>query len=231
MGFPVFRTTLLLLITGLILAGCSQDPTSHIEDIYSLQADPTEENLNRVRAQLDNPDGGVRATALHVLVTQPVEDGPELALRFLDDDHPFTRMTAAILLGDAEAEEAVPALGRRLVEDEDWHVRQRAAEALAKIGGDESAGLLKAGFTDPIKEVRRASIMGVSRLSPEDSLEGLQVLLQEDPEWEVRVQAARALAGLGMSEAVPALQAAIQDDPNEFVRAAAAHGVKVLEQE
>ena len=70
--------------------------------------------------------------------------------------------------------------------------------------------------------------MGVSRVSPADSLGGLVVLLREDPEWEVRVQAARALAGLGMSEAIPDLQAVVDEDPNEFVRAAAAHAVKVL---
>ena len=228
MGFPVCRAALILVLGGLLTAGCSQDPSSRIEDIYALQSDPTEANLDRVRAELENPEGDVRATALHVLVTQPVPDGPDLALRFLADDHPFVRMTAAILLGDLLSEEAVPALGRLLSEDEDWHVRQRSAEALAKIGGPEAAGLLKSGFADPIKEVRRASILGVSRVSPAESLDGLLSLLREDPEWEVRVQAARALAGLGMSEAVPALEAAIHEDSNEFVRAAAAHAVKVL---
>ncbi len=228
MEFPVFRTAVLALLAGLLLVGCSQDSATRIENIYSLQADPTEANLERVRKELDNPDGDVRATALHVLVTQPVADGSDLALTFLEDEHPFVRMTAAILLGDLQEQQAVPELGRRLTDDEDWHVRQRAAEALAKVGGEEAAGLLRAGFNDPIKEVRRASIMGVSRVSPADSLDGLVVLLREDPEWEVRVQAARALAGLGMSEAIPDLQAVVDEDPNEFVRAAAAHAVKVL---
>ncbi len=231
MGIPVVRTTVLVISAGLLLAGCSQDPTSRIENIYALQADPTEENLGRVRGELDNPDGDVRATALHVLVTQPVEDGSELALQFLDDDHPFVRMTAVILLGDLSVEEAVPGLGRRLAEDADWHVRQRAAEALAKIGGAEAALCLKVGFKDPLKEVRRASIMGVSQVAPADSLDGLVILLKQDPEWEVRVQAARALAGLGLIEAVPALQAAIDEDSNQFVRAAAANAIKLLQQE
>ncbi len=231
MGFPVMRTVILAMFAASLLVGCSQDPTARIEKIYLLQGDPSEANLNRVRKELDNPDGDVRATALHVLVTLPVPDGPELALRFLDDDHPFVRMTAAILLGDLEVGQAVPVLGRLLSEDVDWHVRQRAAEGLAKIGGEEAASLLRAGFTDPIKEVRRASIMGISRIAPADSLDGLVLLLKEDPEWEVRVQAARALAKLGMPEAVPFLTAAIYEDSNEFVQAAAAHAVKVLDPE
>lgn len=231
MGFPVFRPAGLVILTALLLAGCSQDPATRRENIYALQADPTEANLERIRKELDFPDGDVRATALHVLVTQPVADGPELALRFLDDEHPFVRMTAAILLGDLNEKQAVPDLGRRLAGDEDWHVRQRAAEALAKIGGAEAAGLLRVGFNDPIKEVRRASIMGISRVSPVDSMDGLVLLLREDPEWEVRVQAARALAGLGLDEAIPALEAAVDEDSNEFVRAAAAHAAKVLDTE
>lgn len=227
-GFPVPMALVIVLFAALCMAGCSQDPTSRIENIYSLQADPTDANLERVRGELDNPDGDVRATALHVLVTQPVEDGPELALRFLEDDHPFVRMTAAILLGNLKVKDGVHGLGRRLAEDEDWHVRQRAAEALAKIGGPEAADLLRAGFSDPIKEVRRASIMGVSRLAPADALDGLVVLLREDQDWEVRVQAARALAGLGLPEAAPALEEAVYGDDNEFVQAAAAHALKVI---
>jgi HEAT repeat protein len=233
MGIPVQRRMVVLVLTVMLPAmtlmiGCGDDRTRTIDGIYELQADPTPENKERLRQALNNPDHDIRATALHVLLNLGVEDGSALGIRFLGDEHAFVRMTAAILLGSAEDESAVDPLGDRLRNDEDWRVRERAAESLAALGGEQAAIYLREGFVDPLKEVRRASIMGVATIAPADAMEGLILLLEEDPEWEVRVQAARALASLGSPEAVPALEQAVYEDNNEFVQAAAAYAMKLL---
>jgi HEAT repeat protein len=234
-GIPARHRMAVLVLTVLLSAimlavGCGDNRGGSIDGIYALQADPTPENRARIRQALENPDHDIRATALHVLLNLGVEDGSELGIRFLGDEHPFVRMTAAILLGSVGDATAVDPLGDRLRNDEDWRVRQRAAESLAALGGEQAAIYLREGFVDPLMEVRRASIMGVATIAPADSMDGLILLLREDPEWEVRVQAARALGSLGLPEAGPALEEAVYEDSNQFVQAAAAYAMKLLDE-
>ncbi len=221
----------LLLLVPWLWIGCREDPERTVRNIYEMQSDPTPENRERIRESLDHPDPGVRATALHVLVGLGVDDGAELAIRSLSDPDPFVRMIGAGLLGDLRSSDAAGLLGERLREDEDWHVRQKAAEALGEIGGKAASNALKYGFDDPIAEVRRASVMSVAKVAPSDALDRLLLLLQEDKDWEVRVQAARALADLGRAEALPVLEKVLYEDTNRFVQAAVARAIKVLKGE
>ncbi len=55
----------------------------------------------------------------------------------LSHQNPNVRSMAAIELGKARSEEAVPALCKALAEDPDPRVRQNAAEALGLIGEKE----------------------------------------------------------------------------------------------
>ena len=177
---------------------------------------------------MTDPDRNVRATALNVLVGLEVPDAVELSQNALADTDGFVRATAAKLLGDTKDPLHVDLLAERLGEDSDPIVRQRAAEALADVGGAEAAAALTRGVEDPVDRVRLAAVEGLTDLGPAVAITGLIRLLREDTVWEVRAQAARALGGTDSPEAAAALEEAL-GDPNEFVRSAAENGLRLLE--
>jgi HEAT repeat protein len=215
-----------LVMMILLTAGCMQDPQEKIDRIYSAKAEPSEENLTRIRAYLEDPDRDVRATAINALVTLDVPDAAALARRALDDPDGFVRSRGAILLGAVGSEEDVPLLVSHLLNDLDPIVRQNAASSLAQLGGQEATlGLIK-GLSDPMEEVRLAAVRGVRSLEPGLATAELSRLLLEDTVWEIRVQAARALGATGDPSVLPVLENAL-GDANEFVRAAASHAMEV----
>jgi HEAT repeat protein len=218
----------LVVLVGVFSIQCVQDTPERIGTIYELKADPTEENLAKIRKSLEDPDRDVRATALNALVTLRVRDAREIARNFIDDDDDFVRATAAKLVGDLKNPADTPLLIERLLEDPDNVVRQRAAEALAKIGTEAAIEGLAQGLDDPMENVRLASVRGIRKVDPAFAKASLTRLLLQDSMWEIRVQAAGAL-GLTCDPTIePALQAALED-PNEFVRGAAANALRVLE--
>lgn len=216
----------LFLAAAFLHAACVENPDEKIDRIYAAKAEPSEANLTRIRAYLEDPDRDVRATAINALVTLNVPDAAPLARRALDDPDGFVRSRGAILLGAVGEEADVPVLVRRLLEDSDAVVRQNAASSLAQLGGDEAAQGLIEGLADPIEEVRLEAVRGVRRLGPKRAVPELATLLLEDSVWEIRVQAARALGSTGAPSVLPVLENAL-GDANEFVRAAAAHALAV----
>lgn len=211
----------------LALAGCgSQGDAS--QRIYDLGRDPTPDKIAQIRAYLEAEAPKERAAAMFKLVDLEVPDSVELALDGLEDPDGFVRATAATLLGELAAADQIPALREHLLRDSDPVVRQRAAESLATIGGEQAIGALVQALEDPLGRVRLAAIRGVAELAPERGLESLMRLVLEDPDWEIRAQAARGLGLAGDPLAVPALEAALEDR-NEFVRAAAANALRRLE--
>jgi len=210
-----------------VCPACHEDPARRVEEVYSLKAHPTEANREKLRALLADADSDVRATALNALVTLGAEDSPQIARGALDDPSGFVRSVAAKLLGDLRDPEAVEPLTQRLLRDEDPIVRQRAADALAEIGGDAAGAGLVSGLDDPMKAVRLAAVKGVRHLRVAAAVARLSALLLEDPEWEIRVQAAGALGAFGGEEARPVIEAAVQDG-NEFVRSAASNALAEL---
>ncbi|MCU0537938.1 MAG: HEAT repeat domain-containing protein [Hydrococcus sp. Prado102] len=70
-------------------------------------------------------------------LNEPVEINSEVAILALSDRDPNIRSQAAIALGKARSEEAVPALCKALAEDPDPEVRRNVAEALGIIGDEE----------------------------------------------------------------------------------------------
>jgi len=210
----------------LLPAGCVEDPQEKIDRIYSAKAEPSEENLNRIRAFLDDPDRDVRATAINSLVTLGVPDAAALARRALDDPDGFVRSRGAILLGAVGSEADVAVLVGHLLQDSDTIVRQNAASSLAQLGGQEATLGLIEGLADPMEEVRLTAVRGVRQLEPGLATAELSRLLLEDTVWEIRVQAARALGATGDPSVLPVLENAL-GDANEFVRAAASHALEV----
>jgi HEAT repeat protein len=194
--------------------------------IYELKADPTEANVLQIRAWLADPDRDVRATALNGLVGLQVDDAPAIARAALNDRDGFVRATAAKLLGDLGDPLAVEALAPLLEADPDPVARQRAAESIARLGGDPAVRVLALALADPMERVRRAAIAGLVDLDPGFARHDLARLLREDAVWEVRAEAAHALGRTGDPAVVADLEAAL-DDPNEFVRTAAANALRL----
>jgi len=219
---------LLVGLVGVFSIHCVQDTPERIGNIYELKADPTEENVAKIRESLDDTNRDVRATAVHALVTLRVDDAREIARKFLDDDDDFVRATAAKLVGDLKNPADTPLLIDRLLADPDRVVRQRAAEALTKIATEAAVEGLAQGLDDPMENVRLAAVRGIRRIDPGYAKASLTRLVLQDSMWEIRVQAAGAL-GLSCDPTIePVLQAALED-PNEFVRSAAANALRVLE--
>ncbi len=185
----------------LLSVACAKTVEGRRNAIYELKADPNPENVDRIRAALDDEHYGVRATALHALVELGVSDAKELAVEGLADPDSFVRKTAAHALKDLGDGAAVAALSDRLAEDEDYVVRQKAAAALAAIGNDEALAGLMVALEDPVKEVRLAAVRGVAKVDPDVAIDPLVLIVLQDPDWEIRVQAAAAL-GTSASEDV-----------------------------
>lgn len=222
-----FHGALGMAIVCCVLTACGSTPDDRRAQIYDLQENPTEKNLQKMRERLADEDRDVRATALFALVSLNVPDAGELALAALADDDGFVRATAAKLLGDLGSPGAVPALGERLVQDPDPVARQRCAEALALIGGEAAEQALAPALEDPLKSVRLAAVKGIIELNPAAAFDALARMVATDEEWEIRVNAAQGLGRSGLPEAEPFLEAALEDG-NEFVRAAATNALKAL---
>jgi HEAT repeat protein len=214
------------MLIGSLTVGCVDSSEERRGAIYRWKAEPTDENVERIRALLGDADRDVRATALNVVVSLRVPDSERLALQGLRDSDGFVRATASKLLGDLGDPGAADVLAARLSEDRDSIVRQRAAEALTKLGGEVALKGLADGVNDPLDDVRLASVRGLRKLDPCFAKPALVRLLFEDSMWEIRVQAATALGACGDPEVLPALEAALED-PNEFVRSAAANAIRV----
>ena len=223
---PTCHIFLAVGLLALLGAACDTQPTERITTIYALKEQPTEENIVEIRNLLDDPNRDVRATALNALVVLRVHDAAGLAVEGLDDEDGFVRSTAAKLIGDLQDPAFGTLLVKRLLYDPDHVVRQRAAEALARLGGEAAVAGLAAGLEDPNKGARLACVRGLKELDPGYAVQSLLRLLREDPMWEIRMQAATVLGLSGDPDAVPGLRVALED-PNEFVRSAAAHALGV----
>ena len=208
------------------VAACAPTVEERRLAIHELKADPTEENLQRIRAGLADPDRDVRATALHALVGSGVPDAADLARHALFDRDGFVRATGARLLGELGDPAAVEVLAGLVEVDPDPVARQRAAESIARLGGELAVKVLALALGDPMERVRRTAIDGLAALDPAFARHDLARLLREDAAWEVRADAAHALALTGDPAVVADIEAGLQD-PNEFVRAAAAQALRV----
>jgi len=217
-----------MVAAGCAILGCDTDPAERRSSIYRLKAEPTPDNVGTIRVLLEDADRDVRATALNALVELDVPDAEALAIAGLDDRDGFVRATAARLLGELGRSASDQVLAGVLLEDPDPVARQRAAEALAQLGGQRALEALTQALADPEERVRRAAIDGLVDLGPAFARDELAELLDADPVWEIRAQAAHALGLTGAEEVLPALEKAAQDD-NEFVRSAATNALSVYE--
>lgn len=165
---------------------------------------------------------GLRLRALHALASAHESTVAILFQRLLTADEASSRILAALGLGAARDEEAVPALLQVTTRDRELFVRQAACLALAGIGtqpaleglgqallsGDEGVRLAAgealachpdegyAMLRDALEMdnllTRRAAVFGLARVPEAWALEALEKVQVEDAQWVVRGAAAEA---------------------------------------
>ncbi len=113
---------------------------------------------------------------------------------------------------------AVPAC-IALLQNGDWKVRYRAAEALGLIGDGEAYAPLIAALDDGKDHVRYMAAKGLGLLGDPRAVSRLRAMQRDENEF-VRRSAARSLGRIGGEEAVRALHAALVDEATDGVRAA-----------
>jgi len=110
---------------------------------------------------------------LALLVLAPAARGDpqsERAIRALRESPSLkVRVQAALVLGQAHATDAAPALAAAVAGDEASAVRIAAASALAKVGGPDARRVLEAAQRgDPDASVREAARIALGELAPAD---------------------------------------------------------------
>ncbi|HQD26745.1 MULTISPECIES: HEAT repeat domain-containing protein [Methanoculleus] len=126
----------------------------------------------------------------------------------------------------AEAMRGLVALGRpavpaciALLQDGDWKVRYRAAEALGLIGDGEAYAPLIAALADEKDHVRYMAAKGLGLLGDPRAVVHLGAMLRDENEF-VRRSAAGSLGAIGGEAAIGLLRAAMNDEVSDGVRAA-----------
>ncbi len=180
--------------------------------------------LRAVASLIQDPNRpyGLRLRALHALAAAHEATVVILFRRLLTADEPSSRILAALGLGAARDEEAVPALLQATTQDRELFVRQAACLALAGIGtqpaleglgqalltGDEGVRLAAgeglachpdegyAMLRDALEMdnllTRRAAVFGLARVPEAWALEALEKVQVDDGQWVVRGAAAEA---------------------------------------
>ena len=106
-----------------------------------------------------------------------------------------------------------------LLQDGDWKVRYRAAEALGLIGDGEAYTPLIAALGDEKDHVRYMAAKGLGLLGDPRAVSHLTRMQRDENEFVRRI-AARSLGLLGGEEAVGALRAALEVEATGGVREA-----------
>ncbi|MDK2989849.1 MAG: hypothetical protein PWR16_1378 [Methanoculleus sp.] len=113
---------------------------------------------------------------------------------------------------------AVPAC-IALLQNGDWKVRYRAAEALGLLGDGEAYAPLIAALEDGKDHVRYMAAKGLGLLGDSRAVARLGFMQRDENEF-VRRSAARSLGMIGGEEAIGMLRAALKDEATDGVRAA-----------
>ncbi|MCK8519357.1 HEAT repeat domain-containing protein [Methanoculleus sp. 7T] len=123
-------------------------------------------------------------------------------------------MRGLVTLGGPAVPACIP-----LLQDGDWKVRYRAAEALGLIGDGKAYAPLIAALGDGKDHVRYMAAKGLGLLGDPRAAAHLKAVQCDENEF-VRRSAASSLGKIGGEEAVGALRAALDGETTEGVRAA-----------
>lgn len=175
--------------------------------VFAVAADPSPEQLAKVRGDLKSPTVAVRKKAIEGLIHSDLSAHlvPEMRATLTDPDGEV-RSVAATAVGNlgAKAEPAIPALVAQLGTDTTKEARETAARALGRIGKAVPANR---AAVKPLREaaaadadpVTRTVALGALAMMGEDvpgQVAALRKFLHHD-EALVRMKAAHALGMIG----------------------------------
>ena len=146
-----------------------------------------------------------------------VDIGMEMA-RHLRSSDKTTRARAMEALA-AAAPASLPLLVH-LMEDGDWVVRYRAAEALGRAGEGSAAGVLRAHLTDSKDHVRYMAVKSLGLLHGDVAAAGIAERLCEDETPYVRRMAVRTLARMNAADCTDLFRRVRMSETDETVTAA-----------
>lgn len=198
-----------------------------------------------IRAAIDDPELGVRASAVDALDglggdalerllarMDGFEEGPndtlpvDAVVDALEHDMPELRMAAANAVGRAEIAEAVPRLLSRL-DDENPRVRLRVVRAAGRVGDRRAIEPLTGLVAESDARMRREVATALGEIGEEAALSGLFALLDDD-DRDVRSAAVRALGGFSSPRPIERLVECFGDDDAEIRRDAVYSIVELL---
>jgi len=162
-----------------------------------------------------SPDPHVRGYSLYLLGAEKDASKKSLFLTALRDADKGVRGQAARALAGL-CEEAVPDL-LHLLEDKEWRIRYRAAEALGMSGSvNAAAGLIRA-LTDEKDHVRYMAAKSLGLMGVQSAITPLIASLSDKNEY-VRRMAAHSLEKIGGEQAEIEIRRAVAEAPAGAVR-------------
>ncbi len=175
-------------------------------------------NSNTVIGPCLEPDEDARRAAIRKFMEGYSDElGREMAGHLRDGDKAIRGYAMQALAAAAPA--SLPVL-TQLMEDGDWVVRYRAAEALGLAGEGSAVGVLRAHLTDSRDHVRYMAVKSLGLLHAEIAAEEIAERLCEDENPYVRRMAVRTLARMDAADSSDLFRRVRMDEPDETVRAA-----------
>jgi HEAT repeat protein len=157
-----------------------------------------------------------------------MKEGTDQLVHMLGHHQWFVVRNVAELAGELGLEEAVPALGQQL-DNDDERVRKAVAMALAKIGSGAAAEHLRRALRDKSPEVRMHAAIGVGGRKSNALAMPLVVAMDEEEDENVERELMMALGRIGSAAAVQALIKFAQPGGRLFGRRPAALRVIAVE--
>jgi len=176
---------------------------------------------------LKDPSAAVRRNVIRFVVNAGGQYEADLVARALMDESPQVELIAIGAVEPGMAEQVVGRIEELLRSSPSADVREAAANALGKIGSEQSIPVLASALNDAAENVRWFAVEGLRKLHATQAVPRLSELVQNDPSARVREIAATALGELGQPAGVPALRAALSDR-SERVRQRAAEALLAL---
>jgi HEAT repeat protein len=133
-----------------------------------------------------------------------MKEGADQLVHMLGHHQWFVVRNVAELAGELGLDDAVPALGQQL-DNEDERVRKAVALALAKIGTRAAAEPLRRALRDKSPEVRIQAALGVGGRKSSALAMPLVVAMEEEEDEAVEKELMLALGRIGSAAAVQAL--------------------------
>ena len=164
-------------------------------------------------------DKGVREYAAEGLARVDPDRAWLLLKDGLSHKDPLKRRDSVYFMGQQGLAHAVPRL-IELLNDENEHIRQKAAEALGKLDAREAEVAVRGALTDEKVNVRQAALVTLGTIGSEKSIRSLRARLK-DKRWWIRLEAERTLAALEAREASEDFLLLL-DDPLSQIRWTAA---------